>query len=111
MLQEEGEPTYSMADLVQACRAGKLLVTAIRLDLFTLLARGARTAGETARRLRRPQASTAAFLDALTEVGYLRKKDDRYSNTVFSQRYLVSGSPSYIGEDVVRQSEQPVPEP
>jgi len=85
----------SFSDLMQTMRSyqeGRLLMTAIELDVFTAVGDGA-TAAEVAERIEAHPRSTETFLNALVAIGALTKKKDVYRNTPDTARYLTAGSP------------------
>jgi predicted O-methyltransferase YrrM len=91
--------TLSLAEIFQLgyyweC---KVLLTAIKLDLFGALAGSPQTVTEVARRVRTDPHPTKLLLNALVGIGLLRKEDERYTNTAEAQQYLVKGSPQYAG--------------
>lgn len=99
----EKAPHYSVGDLIQSYRAAKLLFTAARLDVFTKLENRALTPSELARRVGCRHRPTAVFLDALAALGFLRKKDGRFSNTHFSRQFLMRRSPQFLGDNLTYQ--------
>ena len=91
--------TLSLAEIFQLgyyweC---KVLLTAIKLDLFGAVAGSPQTVTEVARRVRTDPHPTKLLLNALVGIGLLRKEDERYTNTAEAQQYLVKGSPLYAG--------------
>lgn len=81
--------------------ASKTLLSAVELGVFTLLAEGARTGAEIERALGLHPRATWDFLDALVALGLLGRDGDgeaaRYRNTAETGRFLVRGTPHYIG--------------
>ena len=73
-----------------------LINSAMQLDVFSHL-----TAPITAQALAQAQgwneANTRYLLSALVSVGFLKKEGDRYQNTPEADRYLVRGTPEYLG--------------
>jgi len=76
----------------------RAILTAVELRIFDALAPRGADAAETAERSEISERGARALLQALAGVGLLRSRDDRYLNTPFSARYLVSSSPGYIGD-------------
>lgn len=83
-----------------AYRSSKPLLVALHYDLFTWIAKGHETAPRLARRLGLDARALGIVLDAVAASGYLRKKADRYANTPFTRRLLVSTSPAYQGNNL-----------
>jgi predicted O-methyltransferase YrrM len=81
--------------------ADRLVLESAALDVFGKLTDGPLGAQELARRLGLEPKATAMFLDALAGLQLLEKKGVRYSNTEAATRYLVPGSPDYLGHRLV----------
>lgn len=81
--------------------ASKTLLTAVNLDLFTLLSNGAKDAQEIRKALGLHERAIYDFLDTLTALGFLKRtgllETARYSNTEDVDLFLVKGKPTYIG--------------
>ncbi len=81
--------------------ASKALLSAVELGLFTLLADQTRTAAEIEQCLGLHPRATADFLDALVAIGMLGRdgagSESRYRNTPETARFLVRGTPTYVG--------------
>jgi len=75
----------------------RVLLTANNYRVFDYLNDDARTAVWLSKRLRTDRRAMEILLDALTALGLLRKKDNRYKNTSIAERLLVSDSPYYQG--------------
>jgi hypothetical protein len=79
-------------------RRAKVLLSAVELDLFTLLARQPCTAEELAQRLGLHTRAARDFFDALVALALLQRDDDgHYSNTPEAALYLDRAEPSYLG--------------
>jgi hypothetical protein len=77
--------------------ASKTLLSAIELELFTLLAKQPAGLGEVKSRLGLHQRSARDFLDALVALGFLDRRDGIYRNTAATDMFLDKAKPSYIG--------------
>ena len=73
------------------------LHAAVKLDVFSAIEEGARTAAETAASIGADPRATGMLLNALTAMELLHKREGRYENTEESRRFLVSASPEYVG--------------
>jgi hypothetical protein len=71
--------------------------TAIELDVFSAIHRGARTAGAIAEECAASVRGTRILCDYLAMTGFLVKKDDQYDLTPDSATFLVKASPAYMG--------------
>lgn len=77
----------------RAFQESRVLLTAIELDVFTAVGKGA-TAAAVARRCGTHPRSTEMLLNALTAIGGLRKRGGRFYNTPRTAKLFVAGSPS-----------------
>src|SRR5260221_7440561 len=95
----EEQPEWSEERFRQACSywQSKILLTALRLDLFTVLAGQDLSAAVLATRLGAAERGLAALLDALVALGLLTKQDHRYANTPFARTALDRTKPSFCG--------------
>ena len=81
--------------------ASKTLLSAIELELFTVLADTSLTALETTAKLGLHERSHLDFLDALVSLGFLDRNgsgtDAHYRNTAETATFLDKQSPAYLG--------------
>ena len=75
----------------------RVLNTALRLDVFSHLARGHKTAAEIAQASGASERGMRMLLDAAAAFELLKKQDGAYELTPLSQTFLVRESPAYIG--------------
>jgi hypothetical protein len=79
----------------------KVLLSAVELGLFSLLAEGPKTGAEIERRMELHPRATSDFLDALVAIGMLERlgegPDARYKNTPETASFLDRASPTYVG--------------
>jgi ubiquinone/menaquinone biosynthesis C-methylase UbiE len=73
------------------------MLAAMQLDLFTPLKDAALTPEELARTLKVGAQKLSPLLYALRAAGLLTLEDGRFGNTEEAQRFLVRGSPAYMG--------------
>ena len=76
----------------------RLLLSAVELDIFTLLDKRAMKAGEISTQRKMNPRATKIFLDAMCGQGFLLKKKNLYENAPRSSKYLVEGKPLYLGD-------------
>lgn len=95
----EEQPEWNEERFRQACSywQSKILLTALRLDLFTVLADQALSAAVLAARLGVAERGLTALLDALVALGLLVKQDHHYANTPFANIALDRTKPSFCG--------------
>lgn len=81
--------------------ADRLVLESAALDIYGQLTDGPLGALDVADRLRLEPGATQLFLDALVALDLLVKDGRKYSNSEAAERYLVRGSPDYIGHRLV----------
>jgi SAM-dependent methyltransferase len=84
-----------LEDLTRAIRGyqeSRVLLTAVELDLFSAVGRGA-PAAVVARRCGTDPRATVLLLNALVALGHLARRGERYENTAVTSRYLSAGAP------------------
>lgn len=86
-----------LIELATAYWGSAALIAAIRLDLFTHLARGPATAPELAHALATDPVATDALLTALAAHGLVTRDATRYQNTPLADAWLVDGRPGFLG--------------
>ena len=77
--------------------AGKTLLSAVEIGLFTELGGGPLTADDIGARLDLHLRSRRDFLDALVALRLLQRTDARYANTPETALFLDRNKPSYVG--------------
>lgn len=81
----------------------KIFLTSVKLDLYTPLADGPKTAEALAAIIKADPGYLERLLDALVTIGLLRWEAGRYSNTPVVAEFLVKTSPFYMGELMLLQ--------
>lgn len=79
-------------DLVRAFMPCRTVLTALELDVFTIVGGGS-TASDVVAKLGTDARATEELLNALVALGLLRKQGASYGNTEVSARFLVEGTP------------------
>ncbi|OLT24281.1 hypothetical protein BJF83_07415 [Nocardiopsis sp. CNR-923] len=93
----DGAPDISeLLGLAQGFWAAKTLLTAVELDLFTLLGRGPLAEEAVRERLELHPRATRDFLDALVGLGLLRRDGDAYANGEAADLYLDTAKPTCV---------------
>jgi precorrin-6B methylase 2 len=81
--------------------ASKVLLAAVKFDLFTLLLTGAKSGAEIKMAIGWHDRSLYDFLDCLVSFGFLEREGlletAKYSNAADVDMFLVSGKPAYVG--------------
>ena len=75
----------------------RAFLSAVELDVFSVLAEGALTEAQLRERLKLHPRSSRDFFDALVALGVLRRTDGKYSNTEETATLLDRAKPTYIG--------------
>ncbi len=102
----------------------KILLTAAKLDLFSILGDRESTVGEIANEMGADEASLELVLNALVAMRVVHKEHGRYVNSAVAHKHLVKGGANYVGhllllheaewnnwgklEDAVRSGQRPV---
>lgn len=81
----------------------KILLTGVKLEVFTILDGKELTAGETARRIHADAERLEILMNALVAMRALTKQEDRFANTQVAQTYLVKTASLYVGHLLVLQ--------
>lgn len=89
-----------MLDIAIAPIYSKICITAIEMDIFSLLSKP-QTADALAKKQGWHTFNTELLLNAVTSLEFIKKEDGVYSNTEVANKYLVRGKPDFIGECVV----------
>jgi len=77
--------------------ASKTLLSAVEMGVFTELASGPEELSRLTGRLGLHPRSARDFLDALVAMGFLERRDGKYSNTPSTDLFLDKHKPAYIG--------------
>lgn len=77
--------------------ASKTLLSAVEMEVFTELAKGSEDLPTLTGRLGLHPRSSRDFLDALVALGFLERRDGKYSNAPSTDLFLDKHKPSYIG--------------
>ncbi len=75
----------------------KILLTAVKLDVFSLLDGQGRSAAELAQRLGADERALELLLNALVAIRLLSKSGQVYANTPVALTHLVKHGPQYVG--------------
>jgi hypothetical protein len=91
-----------LLELATAYQRSKILFEMIRLDLATLLARGPRSLEDIGSSVGVDPLAAERFLDACVALGLLVREEDSFRNAPDSQRFLVRGTPAFLGDALTR---------
>ena len=75
----------------------KILLTAVKLDLFSSLTESGCTSSDLATHLNLHQSALTLLLNALVAMRILQKDHDRFMNTSIAEKHLVRHNKDYIG--------------
>ena len=84
-------------ELAFSFQRSRVFLTGYELGLFSALGDGERSSEEVARAVGTEARSTDRLLNALCAMGFLGKREGRFSNTPLTSRFLVKGKPEYMG--------------
>lgn len=87
-----------LIDTLLAPWANRVLLTAVRLRIFTILADKGMTVGEISSGLGTETQKLKPFLDACVSLDFLLCQNGKYRNSQFSRDHLVEGNPAYIAD-------------
>jgi O-methyltransferase/methyltransferase family protein len=77
--------------------ASKTLLSAVELELFTVLAKGPRDQKSLERELGLHPRSSRDFFDALVALGFLQRPNGKYQNTPTTHEFLDKEKSTYVG--------------
>jgi hypothetical protein len=77
--------------------SSRTLLSALELELFTVLAKGPLTLEQLRAKLKLHPRSARDFFDALVALGMLNRDGDTYSNTAETDLFLDKAKPTYVG--------------
>lgn len=83
-------------EYVRHFQKSRVLLTAVELYIFTIVDKNPLTSAETAKKLKTNALATDRLMNALVALGFMKKIDNKFSNTKFSSKYLVNRKPDYM---------------
>jgi 2-polyprenyl-3-methyl-5-hydroxy-6-metoxy-1,4-benzoquinol methylase len=86
----------SIQGFVSNFQKSRALLTAFELGIFTSLDSGPRTSAAVAGEIGTDPRATDRLMNAVCALGFLEKKDHKFSNTEDSGSYFVKGKPGYM---------------
>ncbi|MFH1725420.1 MAG: methyltransferase [Elusimicrobiota bacterium] len=105
----KAEPSLSPEHLLQIGMgfwASKVLLAAVKLDLFSVLGPVSMKAEKIQDRLGLHPRGTRDFLDTLVALNILERKDGAYANTRESAFFLDGNSPAYLGDMLLNANDR-----
>lgn len=78
-----------------------VLQTAVKLDVFTVIGAGRRTAGKIAQKVDGAVNGVERLLNALVAMELLDKQNEAYANTASGRELLAKDSPKYLGHIIM----------
>jgi len=73
----------------------------VKLDIFTLIGDAELSSADVAQKLNADERAVGMFLNALTAMKLLLKRDNTYANTSTARTFLAKDSPQYLGHIVL----------
>lgn len=92
----EAVASRPILELANAFQRSRVLLTAYELGLFTVINDEWRTSAEVAEAIDTDARATDRLMNALTALGFLEKRDGRFTNSPAAARFLVKGRPEYM---------------
>lgn len=86
----------TIREIAYGFQKSRILLTAIELDVFTVLGSERKSSAYVAGVLRTDERATDRLLNALCAIDLLEKTDDKFSNTAPGLRFLVRGKPESL---------------
>jgi len=83
--------------LANSFQQSKILLTAVELDLFTVLDKHMMHSNEVAEKINADERATDRLMNALVALGFLRKVHGKFYNCENASQYLVKGKPEFMG--------------
>ncbi len=83
--------------LANSFQQSRILLTAIELDLFTILDKHMLTSKEVAEKINADERATDRLMNALVALGFLRKVHKKFYNCENASNYLIKGKPEFMG--------------
>ena len=87
----------SIRELANSFQMSRILLTAIELDIFTILDKHMLPSAEVAKKIEADERSTDRLMNALVALGFLRKVRGKYYNTESTSQFLVKDKPEFMG--------------
>ena len=81
----------------------KILLTGVKLDVFSALDGKSKTADEVAGQIGAHATTLSLLMNALVAMKLLNQTGDRYGNSSIAEKHLVRNSPQYIGHLLLLQ--------
>lgn len=87
----------SIRNLANSFQQSRVILTAIELDIFTVLGKHLMQSEEVAQKINCDTRAVNRLMNALVAIGFLRKVHGKFYNTETSAKYLVKGKHEYMG--------------
>ena len=97
MNANESMTPEDIKNIAGAFRKSRILLTAVELNLFTLLDGHLLTSEDVAKQIHADTRATDRLMNALVAAGFLRKTKEKFYNTEHASEYLVRGKPGFMG--------------
>lgn len=86
----------SLLEMVYGYQRSRVLFTACQLDIFSTIATDYKSAAEIAITINADKKAIQRLLDTLVALELLEKRDNKYTNSKISLRFLVRNKPEYM---------------
>jgi len=85
-----------LREILFGFRISRIILTAYELDIFTHVSPAGSTSMAVAGKIKADARATDRLMNAVTALGLLEKRSNKFFNTVFSGTYLSQKSPEYL---------------
>jgi hypothetical protein len=86
----------NLLEIIYSYQKSRVLLTACELDIFSVIGTDSKLSDEIAFQIDADKSATHKLLDSLCSMNLLEKKNNSYSNTIVSLRFLDKSKPEYI---------------
>jgi 2-polyprenyl-3-methyl-5-hydroxy-6-metoxy-1,4-benzoquinol methylase len=84
-------------ELANAFRESRVLLSAVELNIFTVLDKHMMTSSEVSEKIKADERATDRLMNALCGMGLLKKVKGKFYNSDLSSKYLTEGKPEFMG--------------
>lgn len=90
------ENPEQLREILFGFRISRVILTAYELDIFTHVSLAGSTSKEVAGKIKADARATDRLMNAVSAIGLLEKRSNKFYNTVFAGTYLSQKSPDYL---------------
>ena len=87
----------NIRDLANSFQLSRILLTAVELDIFTVLDKHMLTSADVSKKIEADERATDRLMNALVALGFLRKVHGKFYNSESASQFLVKGKQEFMG--------------